>query len=94
MLPEHIKMIEDLWGEDNKRKKPMIDEQQKEEFDLLLHLALKDYLTVHVTYFVDHDFHTVKDKLLKIDLLNRYLYFNHNRNKVHLDDVIDVAILS
>ena len=93
MMPEHIKMIENLWREDKKKTKPIIDEQQKEEFDMMLQLALKDYLTVEVTYYADHDFHTVKDKLLKIDSLNRSLRFDHEETNIYLDDIIEVTIL-
>ncbi len=92
MMPEHIKMIENLWKEDERKTKPIIDEQQKEEFDLMLHLALKDFLTVEVIYYADHDFHTVKDKLLKIDSLKKTIKFDHD-GELNFDDIIDVTIL-
>lgn len=92
MMPEHIQMLQDIWQEDEKKEKPIIDEQQKEEFEMKLHLALKDYLTVSVTYYANYDYHTIKDKLNKIDSLNKTVNFDHD-GVLHFDDIIDVTIL-
>ncbi|MBM7598454.1 hypothetical protein JOC34_000811 [Virgibacillus halotolerans] len=90
MMPEHIQMLDELWKEDDKKTKPIIDEQQREEFDIKLQIALKDHLTVEVVYFVDYDFHTVKGKLDKIDVLNGRLHIDNMR--IDINDVIEVTI--
>ena len=93
MMPEHIKMINDLWSEDDRKEKPILDEQQKVEIDLKLQLAIKDDLTVEVEYYGDYDYHTEKGKLLIVDSLNRRLRFDDKETEIQLDDIIDVNIL-
>ena len=91
MLPEHIKMLEDIWKEDKKKIKPMMDEQLQIEFGSLLQLALKDDLTVEVTYHADFNFHTTKGKLTMIDALNRRVQFSYK--EINMDDITEVTIL-
>lgn len=93
MMPEHIKMINDLWAEDDRKEKPILDEQQKVEIDLKLQLAIKDDLTVEVEYYADCDYHILKGKLLMVDSLNRRLRFDDEETEIQLDDIIDVNIL-
>lgn len=93
MMPEHIKMINDLWAEDDKKEKPILDEQQKVEIDMKLQLAIKDDLTVEVEYYTDYACHTEKGKLLLVDSLNRRLHFDDKEIEIQLDDIIDVTIL-
>lgn len=93
MMPEHIKMINDLWAEDDKKEKPFIDEQLQIEFGIKLRLALKDDLTVEVEYYADHDYHTEKGKLIYLDPISRQLRFDGNDDYICLDDIIDVNIL-
>lgn len=91
MLPEHIKMLEGIWKEDEKKLKPMMDEQLQIEFGSLLQLALKDDLTVEVTYYADFNFHTAKGKLTMIDALNRRLQFPDM--EINMDAITEVTIL-
>lgn len=92
MLPEHVKMLNDIWQEDNRKEKPILDEQQKIEINGMLQLALKDNLTVAVTYYDDYDHHTVKSKLLSFDVLSKKLKFA-NGMEIILEAIIEADIL-
>ncbi|GAB3801050.1 YolD-like family protein [Virgibacillus kimchii] len=46
MLPEHVQLIKEMWEEDDKKEKPILDEQQIEEIIMKLRMALHDNLTV------------------------------------------------
>ena len=92
MMPEHIKMLEDMWKEADRKMKPTMDEQLQVEFGMKLQLALKDDLTVEVKYYADYDFKKIKDKIIFIDSINRNLQFRNGDN-VCIDDIIDVVIL-
>ena len=93
MLPEHKQMLEALWKEDEKKIKPILDEQQKIEINRILQLVLMDGLTVEITYFMDHDYHTIKAKSLMIDPLKNKLKLDSEENDIYLHDIIDITIL-
>ncbi|MBM7601580.1 hypothetical protein JOC34_004008 [Virgibacillus halotolerans] len=93
MLPEHNQMLEALWKEDEKKIKPILDEQQKIEIDRILQLALMDGLTVEITYFMDHNYHTIKGKLLRFDPLKNDLKLDSEENDIYLHDIINITIL-
>lgn len=91
MLPEHVKMLNEMWQEDNRKEKPILDEQQKVEINGMLQLGLKDDLTVAVTYYDNYDHHTVEGKLLSCDALGRRLKFV-NGMEVMLGAIVKVYI--
>ncbi|MCM3396501.1 YolD-like family protein [Oceanobacillus profundus] len=92
MMPEHIEMLNQVWKELDHKEKPILDEQQMEENAMKLQLAIHDSLTVEVKYFNEHDFHTVRGKLLSV-INNDCLMFNdEDRTRVKFSDVIDVFV--
>lgn len=92
MLPEHVEALQNVFTEVECKEKPILDEQQKVEMDMQLQLALKDNLTVEITYFTDATYHTLRGKPVLIDVQGRYLKAN-NGEKIKLDDLTDVNIL-
>jgi len=90
MLPEHAKMLEHIWSESEHKEKPLLDEQQKIENDLMLQQAIHDNLIVEIKYFKDHEFHTIKGKVLFIDMNSRS--FKVGSVGIGLDDVIGVEL--
>jgi len=92
MLPEHVDALKQVFAEQEYKEKPILDDQQKVEIDLKLQIAIQNDLPIEVEYFKDHDFHKIKDKVLTIDSLNRYLRLE-KIDKLHLNDIIDVQIL-
>jgi len=92
MLPEHVEALGTVFAEMDRKEKPILDEQQKMGMNILLQMALKDNLTVEVTYFADQDYHTVKGKLGMINIHSKYLELNTNE-KIRLDHLININIL-
>lgn len=89
MLPEHIRLLEEVWKESEKKKKPVLDEQELEEINLKLHQAIHKDLPVEIQYYANHEYKTVQGKLMKID--TEYLYLNDDGyTKIPLKDIIDV----
>jgi len=83
-------MINDLWSEDDKKEKPILDEQQIEENAMKLQMAIHNGLTIEVKYFKDHDFHTVKGKLKSIVAGDCIIFEGGSRIK--LSNLIDVTV--
>lgn len=90
MLPEHVKMLGDMYKEMDRKEKPIVDEQQIEENSLTLQGALKYKLEVKITYFVDHDFNNIEGRVKSIR--NNTIYIEET--KIHFADVIDVDFLN
>ncbi|TGB04674.1 YolD-like family protein [Halobacillus salinus] len=67
MLPEHVEAIQELWKEDKKIEKPILDEQKLEEIGQVLQLAMKDDLTVELQHHNGFDFSYTKMKITSID---------------------------
>ena len=90
MLPEHAKMLEYIWNESEHKDKPILDEQQKIENDLMLQGAIHDNSIVEIKYFKDHDFRTFKGRVSYIDMDSRS--FKVGSVQIELDDVIGVEL--
>ncbi|NWO14879.1 YolD-like family protein [Virgibacillus sp.] len=73
MMPEHIEMLQEMWKEQDYNEKPILDEQQKEEINTKLLMALANDLTVELKYFDKHDFYKVKGKITSINKQNKYI---------------------
>ncbi|WP_040954083.1 YolD-like family protein [Virgibacillus sp. SK37] len=73
MMPEHINLLKQMWEEKDHKKKPILDEQQVNEISLKLQLAISNDLNVSIDYYKQHDFHKINGKLIKIDLMRKYL---------------------
>lgn len=90
MLPEHVEMLKEVFEEQDHVEKPIIDEQQRMENDLVLQTALHDDLEVEIKYFKDHGYHTIKGNILFIDHINEVLRLD--KEDVKLGDVVMVNL--
>lgn len=90
MLPENVEMLKGAFAEDDRVEKPLIDEQQKLENDMLLQSALHNNLTVAIKYFKDYEFHDIKGKVLFIDAMGRVLCLEDM--EINLDDILDIDL--
>src|SRR5690625_7250702 len=88
MMPEHAKMVEQIWSESEHKDKAILDEQQLIENEMSLQEAIQNDLENEVAYFKDHDLHTAKDEVLFIKTLNSYLSLDSI--DVKLDDIMEV----
>ncbi|MUK89169.1 YolD-like family protein [Ornithinibacillus sp. L9] len=91
MMPEHIQMLRDLDKQYHYKQKPVLDDQELQEINNKLLLAIHNNLTVAVKYYKDHDYHYVTGKLKKIDAIEKYILFE-DFTKINLHDVLDVQI--
>ena len=91
MLPEHVDALKKLYEAHNYKVKPILDEQQMMENGLTLQSALYENLTVEIKYYLDHDFQTVKGKVLLIEVHKGFLRIENM--EVELEDIIEVSIL-
>ncbi|MFD2045998.1 YolD-like family protein [Ornithinibacillus salinisoli] len=73
MIPEHVKMLQEIRERQNYKQKPVISDYQKEEINIHLQMAIHNDLTIELEYFKDHDYHKIKGKLLSVDVLNQYV---------------------
>ena len=89
MLPEHVKMLEDMYKEMDHKEKPVLDEQQIEENSFKLQSVLEYKLEVRVRYFVDYDFETIEGSVKSIR--NNLIYIEGTG--INFDDIIEVESL-
>lgn len=87
MLPEHVKMLDKIFNEPE--KKPVLDEQEIQEINMKLYQAIHHDLPVEIQYYADYDYKTVQGRLKKID--TEHLYLN-DFTKIPLRDVIGVSV--
>ncbi|MFA1820537.1 YolD-like family protein [Virgibacillus oceani] len=90
MMPEHVEMLNQMWAEDDKKEKPILDEQQIEENSIKLQLAIHNSLTLKIKYYKDHNFRTVKGKLKSIIVGDCVIFDDGVR--VRFSDVISVVV--
>ena len=94
MLPEHVEALKQMFAEEERKEKPLLDEQKKMEIDFLLQIALNNDSTVEIKYYANYDYQSIKGKLLMVDMLNRSLKLESDTlEDIPLHDVIDVSIL-
>ncbi|UJL47072.1 YolD-like family protein [Virgibacillus sp. NKC19-16] len=92
MMPEQIQMLNKYWEQEERKEKPVLDEQQIEEIEMKLQMAIHNDLTVKVKYFANHHFYYVKDKISSINTQKGYIFLKNNEN-AKFRDIIDVQIL-
>ncbi|WBX81272.1 YolD-like family protein [Virgibacillus salarius] len=90
MMPEHIEMLNNIWDEQDRKQKPIIDEQQQEDINLKLHMAVKNDLTVELKYFMNYDYYNAKGKITSIDRQNKYIKVAGQY--LSIESIIDVWI--
>ncbi|RWZ58934.1 YolD-like family protein [Halobacillus fulvus] len=97
MLPEHVEMIKQLWKEDERVEKGIMDEQKAIEIDFLIQRALNDDLTVKVKVYNGFDYEEIEMKMEYVHKLDRKVYGVNWKTKepvqFKLDDIADLSIL-
>src|SRR5690625_4823432 len=88
MLPEHIEMLKEVWEEERRESKPIVDEQQLIENEYILNAALKGDHKVKIEYFADHRKQTIEGNIEYIESLNKSLIIDGV--KIELDNILNV----
>lgn len=92
MLPEQQQILEQLWEDQNKKEKPILDKQEMELFDTKLQLAIHQDASIAVTYFSNGVFEVKEGKLKQVNGLHKYLQFD-DLTKIKLEDVLNVEAI-
>ncbi|MGP4059206.1 YolD-like family protein [Halobacillus sp. H74] len=97
MLPEHVEMVKQLWKEDQRVEKGIIDEQKAVEIDFLMQRALKDDLTVKMRIYNGFEYEDVLVKLERVNKVDRIVsgvnWKTKENIRLALDDIADLSIL-
>jgi len=67
MLPEHVEILKDMWKEDERVEKGILEEDQAVEIDFKLQMAIKDDLTVQIKHHNGFDYSYANVKIISID---------------------------
>lgn len=86
MLPEQVKMLQELREQQNRKEKPILDEHLIADINQELQMALEHDLTIELEYFKNHDYHRISGKLLGVNPLLNYLKVEDL--EIWLDDVV------
>ncbi|SER37527.1 YolD-like protein [Gracilibacillus ureilyticus] len=71
MLPEHVKILRDMWQEDETEAKKEIDEQQLEENAQILAESFFLKKKVAITYYNQNHYKTDHVAIIRIDRYNQ-----------------------
>ncbi|QHE52944.1 YolD-like family protein [Pontibacillus sp. HMF3514] len=97
MLPEHVQILKEMWKEDERVEKGVLEEDQAVEIDFKLQMAIKDDLTVKVKYHNEFGFSYSKVKIISIDRnqmkLNGIDQDTKDSKFIMLNNIIAVDIL-
>lgn len=91
MLPEHVRMLREMWDDTEYKEMPILDEQQIAENNLLLQEALEYDLLISIKHYYNHEHVIEKGYLLGIDGIRRVIYMEET--EIKFDDVIEVNIM-
>ncbi|SEA54550.1 YolD-like protein [Thalassobacillus cyri] len=96
MLPEHVKMVKEVWKEDERIEKPILDEQQAMEIGYTLRRSLADDLTIEVKYHNGFNFNYARCKILTINQLEGKLIATDDSGSeltINLKNIMEVNIV-
>lgn len=82
-----------MWKEKKYKKKPVIDEQQMNEINMKLQIAIHNNLNVIIEYYKDYETYKINGKVRKVDSLRKYLQLNDsNYTSIPVSDILNVQI--
>ncbi|KKI93065.1 hypothetical protein WQ54_06045 [Bacillus sp. SA1-12] len=94
MLPEHVKLLRDWSEADTYQEKTELDEQQLEQFNEIICLAMEEHKELIFTYYKDHFHHICSGHVHYIDPISHTLRIvdeqNGQRFKLSFSAIVDV----
>jgi hypothetical protein len=96
-MPELVKAQRDLWTDQERMKKPIIDEYQKEEFDQRICYAMEYNLPVKVTIWSDGFTSDLTGRIHYLDPISHQLRIELQGGefrRIDFGDVIDLTVVS
>jgi hypothetical protein len=95
-MPELIKAQRDLWIDQERMKKPIIDEYEKEEFDQRICYAMEYNLSVKITIWTDGFTSEITGRIHYLDPLSHQLKIELQGGefgRIDFDDVIELFVI-
>ena len=74
MLPEHAELLRELWNEDNKIKKPLLDSQEMELMEQRLQTAYLDKLLTEFMIYSPSSLQTVTGRITKLEQQTKQIH--------------------
>lgn len=94
MYPELAKSLKQIIEEQDYKEKPLVDEQEKKEFNMVIHYALHENLPVEVTYYADHDYKKVSGNIRSIDSMKKIIHLDDDRySSIRFDDILHISVI-
>lgn len=95
-MPELIKTQRDLWRDQGRTIKPIIDDYEKEEFDQRICYAMEFNLTVKITIWSNGFTSEINGRIHYVDPISNHLRIELQGGKFQLiefEDVIGVSVV-
>jgi len=97
MLPEHVEAIHEWQVEESKKVKPLLDEQQLEQFTQRIHEAKENHLIVQITKWQNGYFYTregiIHDINQQMQTIRLFMEEELGMEDIKIDDIIDIQIV-
>lgn len=94
MLPEHVKLLRNWSEADTYQEKPELDEQQLEQFNEIICMAMEEHVELVFTYYHEHFHHTCSGYVHYIDPIQHTLRIvdeqSDNRIQLPIEAIVDV----
>lgn len=95
-MPELIKSQRDLWTDERRMIKPIIDEYEKEEFDQCICFAMEYNLSVKITIWSNGFLSTIIGRIHYVDSISsdlRIELLEGEFKRIDFEDVIGVSVI-
>src|SRR5690625_469677 len=77
----------------NEAEKPVINQEQLQEFDRKLKKAVMNNLDVEITYYVDNSFQTILSQVKSIDTEKGFIYIdNGEQREMLITNIISIEL--
>ena len=97
MLPEHAKLLRDLWCEDKKIHKPILDSQQLEWLNQEILSALEEKTTVELTFYRKKSMENIVGEIIKLDEQMKQVHIlkgNKEIERLPFHEIIDLRAIN
>ncbi|PAV29445.1 hypothetical protein CIL05_11295 [Virgibacillus profundi] len=94
MLPEHVDLLRNLWQEDKKTSKPILDPQEIEIINDQLIYAYKQQHSVALTVYKDHAVNDYIGTIIKLDKNTNHVSLQLNKYEevtVNFKNIISIS---
>ncbi|QED47652.1 YolD-like family protein [Cytobacillus dafuensis] len=94
-MPEQMKMIHDIYKEDEMQTKPIVDEYEIEELENRIYQAIVLALIVKVKVWSEGFFHDYAGRVCRLDALKKMIYLENEDGyieRIQIEDVVRVEV--